>query len=65
VKLHALKGVELPVKVLSFYRVPLNPALEGGVKGHLPAKPIPEKSSPPLKMEGLRSSKGSFDPNTP
>jgi hypothetical protein len=30
VKLHALKGVELPGRVHSFYIVPLDPALKGG-----------------------------------
>ena len=30
VKLHALKGVGLPSKVLSYYIVPLDPALKGG-----------------------------------
>jgi hypothetical protein len=41
VKLRALKGAELPGKVLSFYIVPLDPAIEGGVKGNLPAKTDP------------------------
>jgi len=35
VKLHALKGVELPGKVVSFYIVPLDPALKGGACGAL------------------------------
>ena len=32
-KLHALKGVELPGKVLSFDIVPLGPALKDGAYG--------------------------------
>ena len=36
-KLPALKGVELPGKVLPFCIVSLDPDLKGGVKGHLPA----------------------------
>jgi len=34
-KLHALKGVELPGKVLSFDIVPLDPALKDGTYGAL------------------------------
>jgi hypothetical protein len=39
-KLHALKGVELPGKVFSFYLVPLDPTLKGVVKGYLPVKDV-------------------------
>jgi len=35
VKPHALKGVELHGKVLSFYIVPLDPALKDGAYGAL------------------------------
>ena len=41
VKLHALKGW-LPGKVLFFYFVPLDRALKGMVKGHLPVKSVGE-----------------------
>ena len=43
-KLHALKErAWLPGNVVSFYIVPLDPALKGGVKGHLPVKWIRDR----------------------
>ena len=43
-KLHALKGVELPGKVPSFYSVPLDPALKGEAYGALAGQGIVRES---------------------